>query len=424
MSVEDRVRIHVLQVTSLAILHRFMGQIPPDLNHVHGRAMIGALIPFVSSSTEFWLEAFMGWDFHYSGIHLTGRRSLMTPHYLSWIATGLFGVLTNSTLATGQTSAVEQVTSPIQFILSPTPLSTPQPASDTAVSTETGLPVRAYSSFPRLIPVPSPGCADRNFFTVGRKGTTVTITGNDGRTFSGMVTSNSEFLRSVLKPALLPHRDLISAMHPVDRINALTLFGHEAFRTWFGKDAFAWGGHIHDLDDPQESGPNYENVFGLDCSGFAALPFELAVEIGVMDANDSAAIWTARGFEREARANGIRDRGGRDGSSNRWRVDTADMTSLGRVIFSVPKNGVPQDTDLKLLQAGDLVLMQGHVGITVMIQGAPHYLEHGGWVCPPNGALPVPMAQALTVFARYGQLTIRRSLPDRVPTVLTRSPSP
>jgi hypothetical protein len=314
--------------------------------------------------------------------------------------------------ASGKTPTQAATTSPVG-----TPLATPTPGPRTSAATgsitDAAVSVVDYDQFPRLIPVPVPSSAARKLFAEGRKGTTVTITGADGLTFSGMVTSNSLFLRSVLMPALRPYRKKLAAMHPVDQINALTLFGHEAFRTWFGRDAFAWGGHIHDLDDPQESGPNYENTFGLDCSGFAALPYELALELGLMDATDPAAVWTARGFEHIARQKGIRDRGGRNGSSNHWRVDTIDMTHLGTVIFKVPKNGRPKDKDLARMQAGDLVMIPGHVGLTVMIHGEPYYLEHGGWVCPPNGALPVPMREAITIFAKKGEITVRRSLPTK-----------
>jgi hypothetical protein len=286
----------------------------------------------------------------------------------------------------------------------------PVPAGDAAHP----LPVVEYDSFPRLIPVPMPTPEDREVFFPARQGDVVTVTKEDGVTFTGHVTENAAFLRAVLMPALLPHREQLAAMDPVDQINALTLFGHETYRTWFGRDAFAWGGHVHDLDDPQESGPNFQNRFGLDCSGFAALPYELALELELMGPGDPAAVWTSRGFELYARAHGLKDRGGRGGTSNNWRVDTVDMTQLGREIFKVPKGGAPRDEDLALLQPGDLILAPGHVGLAVEINGAPYYLEHGGWVCPPNGALPFAMREAMVIFAEKGELTVRRSLPDRV----------
>lgn len=275
------------------------------------------------------------------------------------------------------------------------------------------VPVVEYDSFPRLIPVPQPARRERRIFDRDRKGDLVTVTGTDGQTFSGRVTENRAFLREVLLPALRPHRDRLAAMTPAERINALTLFGHETYRTWFGRDAFAWGGHIRDLDDPQESGPNFENRYGLDCSGFATLPWELALELDLLSPDDPAAVWTAAGFQRHATAHGLPDRGGREGSSNNWRVDTVDMTALGRPVFTVPKGGTPREEDLPLLQPGDLILAPGHVGITVEINGAPYYLEHGGWVCPLNGALPFAMRDAMIIFAEKGELTVRRSLPDR-----------
>jgi hypothetical protein len=200
---------------------------------------------------------------------------------------------------------------------------------------------------------------------------------------------------------------------PTEQINALALFGHETYRTWFGRDAFAWGGHLHDLDDPQESGPNFQNRYGMDCSGFVSLPYELAVDFGLMDATDPAAVFSSQGFRHYAETHGLQDRGGRGGTANNWRVDTVDMNNLGRLIFTVPKDGAPAEEDLLKLQPGDIVLGPGHVGLVVEIEGEFYYLEHGGWVVPPNGALPYRIKPALVIFAEKGELKIKRSLPDR-----------
>jgi len=270
----------------------------------------------------------------------------------------------------------------------------------------------SYDDFPRAIPIPEPTSDQRAVFDFERTGDWVTITKPDGRTYSGYHTENRAFLAEVITPAVEPHIDDLRRMHPVDQINVLTLFGHEVFRVYFGSDAYAWGGDLHDLDDPQESGPNYQHRFGLDCSGFASLPYELAVHFGLMDPQDSAAVFSSRGWENYATANNLSDRGGRDGTPNNWRVDTADMARLGRVVFTVPKDGAPTRSDLRKLQAGDVVLMPGHAGLVVEIKGHFYFLEHGGWVVPPNGGLPHRIDEALVIFARQGPLEIRRSLPD------------
>jgi hypothetical protein len=269
-----------------------------------------------------------------------------------------------------------------------------------------------YDDFPRAIPIPEPTAEQRARFDPTRQGDVITISKEGGKTFSGHHTENSAFLEEVITPALEPHLDELADLDPVERINALALFGHEIFRVYFGPDAFAWGGHLHDLDDPQESGPNFQNRFGLDCSGFASLPYELAVHFNLMAADDPAAIFCSQGWERFATENGLIDKGGRDGTTNNWRVDTADFARLGRVIFTVPKDGTAAPENLKKLQAGDVVLMPGHAGLVVEIKGHFYYLEHGGWVVPPNGGLPFEIGEALTVFAKQGPLEIRRSLPD------------
>src|SRR5690606_39026659 len=120
-------------------------------------------------------------------------------------------------------------------------------------------------------------------------------------------------------------------------------------------------------------------------------------------------------FELHARAHGMTDKGGREGTTNNWRVDTADLAKLGRVIFTIPKDGEPAPEDLLKLQAGDVVLMPGHAGLVVEIRGRFYYLESGGWVVPPNGGLPHEIGDALRIFAGIGPLEIRRSIPDHGP---------
>jgi len=271
-----------------------------------------------------------------------------------------------------------------------------------------------YSSFSRKIPMPHLSKSIRDKFNSKREGEFVTIKKQDGTEVSGYVTDNRAFMEKVMIPTLEPHLYTLKQMDPVERINTLTLFGHEIYRTFIGRDYFSWGGDLSDLDDPQEKGPNYKKRYGFDCSGFASMPYTLAVELDLLDPEEEAAVFSPQGFEHYSRKHGIEDKGGRGGTSNRYRVDTADMKNLGREIFRVPKEGEALPEDLAKLQAGDIVLLpEGHAGIVVEIEGAFYYLEAGGWVCPPNGGLPFEIAEALRIFAKKGELVIKRSLPDR-----------
>jgi hypothetical protein len=194
-------------------------------------------------------------------------------------------------------------------------------------------------------------------------------------------------------------------------IGDLTLFTHEMYRSWFGPGFYRWGGDMLDLDDPQEEGNRAHSLFGLDCSGFVSAPYEIAVYAGLLEPGDSAALFSSAGFALYARAHGMEDLGGRRRTSNRFRVDTHDLLRLGQEVLRVPKGGSPDKGQLALLRSGDVVGRTGHVGIIVLIEGEPYYLESGGSVLPRNGNYPHRAGPALTIFARGGELTVRRALP-------------
>lgn len=267
-----------------------------------------------------------------------------------------------------------------------------------------------YGSFARPIDVvlPDPGLQSR--FNRDVPGVPMTIT-KDSLVLNGFVTRNRLFLDSILLPTLRPRIEDLKKKPLHDVIGELTLFTHEMYREWFGPGFYRWGGDILDLDDPQEEGNRARTLFGLDCSGFASAPYEIAVALGLLSADDTASVFSSEGFARYARTHGMRDLGGRRRTANRYRVDTHDFLRLGREVLHVPKGTTPRDEDLVLLRSGDIVGRTGHVGIIVVIGGEPFYLESGGSVLPRNGNYPHRAGPALAVFARGGDLTVRRALP-------------
>lgn len=268
----------------------------------------------------------------------------------------------------------------------------------------------SYDDFPRIIDVPKPTpelAARFNALTVAE----LCSLKNKNRQFvRGYTTNNREFFKTEMKPLIEEHRDELSKLKPADLINALTLFTHEMYRNYFGADFYRWGGDLFDRDDPQIDGHRHEYKFGLDCSGFAVSGHEIAVEMGFLESKD--ALFSAKGFERYCHENQVPDKGGRNGTPNRFRLDTVDLDSLGQIVLIVEKGCPPTRKQMKSIQPGDLVGRSGHISVIVKINDEPYYLESGGRVVPRHGGLPVLAREAIAMFAEHGTVYIRRGLSE------------
>lgn len=225
---------------------------------------------------------------------------------------------------------------------------------------------------------------------------------------SGYKTKNKLFLEKVITPIITPHLNELAQKSPTEIINTLTLFGFEIYQRYFGKDFYRWGGDILDLDDPQDRSIRYKYAFGLDCSGLSAMPYELAVHFKLL--NPDQALFSSKGYEKYCLENGKQDIGGREETSNNFRLDTPELAELGNEVFKLEKNQVPTEEQIKLLQPGDIVGRSGHFGIIAEINDEPYYFESGGWVVPNNDGIPVQAFEALKTFALSGAITIRRCL--------------
>lgn len=259
-----------------------------------------------------------------------------------------------------------------------------------------------------IILIPTPSDTQLSEFNSEIKSEYLTVDENIGNKFSGYKTNNKKFLDKVITPLLTPHIEQLRKMSKVDVINVLTLFGYEIYQTYFGSSFYRWGGDILDLDDPQESSIRYKYAYGLDCSGFTALPYELAVHFGLLKPEE--ALFSSKGFESYCKANNQKDIGGREGSSNNFRLDTPELAELGEEIFRLEKGKTASVEQIKLLQPGDIVGRNGHFGIIAFIKGEPFYLESGGWVVPKNNGIPVEASIALKIFASTGPISVRRCL--------------
>ena len=228
---------------------------------------------------------------------------------------------------------------------------------------------------------------------------------------SGYRTKNKLFLEKVITPLVKPHLSQISQMKQTEIINYFTLFSFEIYQRYFGKSFYRWGGDILDLDDPQEKGVRNKFAYGLDCSGFIASPYELAVHFGLMKEDET--LFASSGYRKYCLANGRQDVGGREETSNNYRLDTPELAELGEEVFRLEKGQIPTTDQIKLLQPGDIVGRSGHLGIIAELNDEPYYLESGGWVVPKNGGIPVNAFDALKIFASTGSITVRRCLESK-----------
>lgn len=266
-----------------------------------------------------------------------------------------------------------------------------------------------FDSVEREIKFLSPAKADKEKFNSNVIADTTTVI-KDEKIFSGYVSDNKLFLEEIIKPIIENHSDYLKKKHPVEIVNALAVFGFEIYQAYFGQSFYRWGGDIFDLDDPQNEGIGHKLKFGLDCSGYTSLPYELAVYFNLIE--PEIALYSSKGFEIYCRENSFKDTGGRGGTSNNFRLDTKELDILGKEIFRIEKDEIPTDEMISRLQPGDILGRNGHYGIVVELQSKLYYLESGGWVVPVVGGYPVVAKTAVEVFARNGYVSARRCLPD------------
>lgn len=260
----------------------------------------------------------------------------------------------------------------------------------------------------KVIVIPQPTEEQKQEFNSEIKSEFVTPSGAGDIEFSGYKTHNKKFLKEVITPIITPHLEELRKKSKADIINTLTLFGYEIYQTYFGRDFYRWGGDILDLDDPQDRSIRYQYAYGLDCSGLAALPYEMAVYFNLIEPEE--ALFSSKGFEKYCSTNSIQDIGGREGTSNNFRLDTQELAELGHEVLRLEKNQIPTEDQINLLQSGDIVGRSGHFGIIAFLKGEPYYFESGGWVVPMNDGIPVKAIEALKIFASTGSIAVRRSL--------------
>ncbi|MDZ7820781.1 MAG: hypothetical protein U5N26_02605 [Candidatus Marinimicrobia bacterium] len=238
-------------------------------------------------------------------------------------------------------------------------------------------------------------------------------------TLDGYVTDNRSFFTEVLRPAVEPYLDSLRSLQKYRAVNALTLFIHESFQEFYGLSYYRWGGDITDRDQPQPPGHTRSTRrYGMDCSGFAASPYETAVLLGILDSTEYESAFSCFGFKYICQTDPeISDGGGRNGSTNHFRLEVSDMEKVGETVTTIQAGTTPTDAQMKMMQAGDLVIKRGHAGILVEINEALYFLESGGGTLSEGGLyIPYRAKEALADFAASRPTSIRRCLPEKEST--------
>jgi hypothetical protein len=260
----------------------------------------------------------------------------------------------------------------------------------------------------KVIDIPEPTPLQKQRFNSDIKSEFVTAEQADNKNISGYRTKNKFFLEEVLKPLINPHLNELKKKNPTEIINIFILFSYEIYQKYFGRNFYRWGGDILDMDDPQERGTRYNFSFGLDCSGFVSMAYELAVYFGLL--KEDEALFSSKGYRKYCMKNKKQDLGGRKETGNNFRLDTRELAELGSEVVRLEKNQIPNDEQIKLLKPGDIVGRSGHFGIIAELNDEPYYFESGGSVVPKNNEIPVKAFDALKIFASRSPITIRRCL--------------
>jgi hypothetical protein len=198
------------------------------------------------------------------------------------------------------------------------------------------------------IVIPEPTDEQRKEFSSDIESDFTTTEKEGSKQISGFRSKNKQFLEKIITPIVSPYLEQLAEKSPTEIINTLTLFGYELYQTYFGQDFYRWGGDILDLDDPQNRSHRHEFAYGLDCSGFTSLPYELAVYSGLL--TEGNALFASKGYRQYCEQNQIADVGGREETSNNYRLDTRELANLGNEVFKLEKNQIPTQEQIDLLQ--------------------------------------------------------------------------
>jgi hypothetical protein len=184
---------------------------------------------------------------------------------------------------------------------------------------------------------------------------------------TGFVSNNRWFYDEILRKAVLKNRAALEKLPLRRRISSLLLLIHTSYDAHFGQSDlpghfYRWGGDLFDNDAPVINDIRTAEAFGLDCSGFVASAFDVAIKENLLTPQELAAHPFLRSRQ-EQLAQMV------PGIPSPHRLNVKDFARIGREI-------APSEA-----QAGDYIVIpkaEGvfpHIVAIVEIEGKLHIAE-------------------------------------------------
>lgn len=156
---------------------------------------------------------------------------------------------------------------------------------------------------------------------------------------AGFVTNNRWFYDELLRPGILRNRLSLMRLPLRRRLSALHLMIHTSYDAHFGQNDlpghfYRWGGDLFDNDLPVRDDIRTDAAFGLDCSGFVASAFDVALKEGLVRPSELATQPFLRDRRRQLETM-------LPGVVSETRLNVSDFARLGREIS--PSEAGPGD---------------------------------------------------------------------------------
>ena len=184
---------------------------------------------------------------------------------------------------------------------------------------------------------------------------------------TGFVSNNRWFYDEILRKSVLQNRTALEKLPLRRRISLLHLLIHTSYDAHFGQSDlpghfYRWGGDLFDNDVPVINDIRTGEAFGLDCSGFVAAAFDIALKENLLTTKEVAAN-TFLKSRREQLAQMI------PGTPSPHRLNVSDFARVGRAITA----GEAQAGDYIVIPKAEGVF--AHIVAIVEIAGKLHIAE-------------------------------------------------